>query len=72
MIAEEYDAVGVEDLDMKAMSRCLHLGKGVMDNSYGMFRNILSYKLEERGKIWFIFMTYLSHQDGESKRKSRQ
>ena len=22
----------VEDLDMKAMSRCLHLGKGVMDS----------------------------------------
>ena len=49
-IAEEYDAVGVEDLDMKAMSRCLNFGKSVMDNSFGMFRNILAYKLEERGK----------------------
>ena len=42
--------VGVEDIDMKAMSRCLHFGKSVMDNSYGMFRDILTYKLEEQGK----------------------
>lgn len=49
-LAERYDAVAVEDLDMKAMSQCLKLGKGVMDNGYGMFRNLLSYKLEERGK----------------------
>ena len=39
-----------EDLDMKAMSRCLNYGKSVMDNSYGMFRDILKYKLEEQGK----------------------
>ncbi|MGN0421666.1 MAG: RNA-guided endonuclease TnpB family protein [Lachnospiraceae bacterium] len=49
-LAERYDAVAVEDLDMKAMSQCLHLGKGVMDNGYGMFRDMLAYKLEERGK----------------------
>ena len=49
-IADTYDAVGVEDLNMKAMSRCLKFGKSVMDNSYGMFRNILTYKLEEQGK----------------------
>ena len=50
MIAKEYDAVAVEDLDMKAMSQCLHFGKGVMDNGYGMFRDFLSYKLKEQGK----------------------
>ena len=50
-LAEQYEAVAVEDLDMKAMSRCLHLGKGVMDNGYGMFRNLLEYKLRERGKL---------------------
>ena len=49
-IADTYDVVGVEDIDMKAMSRCLHFGKSVMDNSYGMFRDILTYKLEEQGK----------------------
>jgi len=49
-LAERYDAVAVEDLDMKALSRCLHLGKGVMDNAYGAFLQKLSYKLEEEGK----------------------
>lgn len=49
-IAEEYDAVGVEDIDMKAMSQCLNFGKSVMDNSYGMFRDILDYKLKEKNK----------------------
>ena len=49
-LAEGYEAVAVEDLDMKAMSQCLKLGKGVMDNGYGMFRDLLSYKLKERGK----------------------
>ena len=48
-IADTYDAVGVEDLDMKAMSRCLNFGKSVMDNSYGMFRDILTYKLYKQG-----------------------
>ena len=48
-LAEEYDAVAVEDLNMKALSQCLHLGKGVMDNAYGAFLQKLGYKLEERG-----------------------
>lgn len=49
-LAECYDAVCVEDLNMKNMSRSLHLGKGVMDNGFGQFREMLHYKLEERGK----------------------
>lgn len=51
-IADTYDAVAVEDLNMKGMSRCLKLGKGIMDNGYGMFRNMLEYKLKERGKAF--------------------
>ena len=35
---------------MKGMSRCLKFGKSVMDNSYGAFRNMLSYKLKDQGK----------------------
>ena len=46
----QYDAVAAEDLDMKALSQCLHLGKGIMDNAYGAFLQKLSYKLEEQGK----------------------
>ena len=38
------------DIDMKAMSQCLHFGKSVQDNGYGMFRNMLEYKLEWKGK----------------------
>ena len=49
-IADQYDIVAVEDIDMKAMSQCLHFGKSVQDNGYGMFRNMLEYKLEWKGK----------------------
>lgn len=49
-LADRYDVIGVEDLDMKAMGRSMHFGKSVMDNGYGMFRNMLAYKMEERGK----------------------
>ncbi len=49
-LADEYDIIGVEDIDMKAMSREMHFGKSVMDNGYGMLRNMLAYKLEEQGK----------------------
>ena len=49
-IADQYDIVAVEDIDMKAMSQCLHFGKSVQDNGYGMFRNMLDYKLAWKGK----------------------
>ena len=49
-IAESYDAVCVEDLDMKGLSKALNFGKSVHDNGWGMFRSMLKYKLEDRGK----------------------
>ena len=49
-LAREYDAVCVEDLDMKTMSQTLHLGKGIMDNGYGDFLSMLEYKLAYNGK----------------------
>ena len=49
-IADGYDAVAVEDIDMKAMGQCLHFGKSVHDNGYGMFREMLDYKLVWKGK----------------------
>jgi putative transposase len=51
-IANAYDLVGVEDLNMKAMSQALNFGKSVADNSWGMFRTFLKYKLEEQGKYF--------------------
>ena len=49
-IADSYDAVAVEDIDMKAMGQCLHFGKSVQDNGYGLFREMLDYKLAWQGK----------------------
>ena len=49
MLAENYDLVGIEDLNMKAMSGSLKLGKATMDNGWGMFTGMLSYKLSDRG-----------------------
>ena len=49
-IADRYDAVAVEDIDMRAMSRSLKFGKSVMDDSFGAFRDMLRYKLAEQGK----------------------
>lgn len=49
-IADGYDAVAVEDIDMKAMGQCLLFGKSVHDNGYGMFREMIDYKLAWRGK----------------------
>ena len=49
-IANAYDCVCVEDLDMKAMSQALNFGKSVSDNGWGMFTAFLKYKLEEQGK----------------------
>ena len=49
-LAEEYDAVCIEMLNMQAMGRMLRFGKSVSDNSFGKFREMLSYKLKFRGK----------------------
>ena len=49
-LSDDYDVIGVEDIDMRAMSQSLHFGKSVMDNGYGTLRTMLAYKLEEQGK----------------------
>lgn len=49
-IADEYDIVCVEDLNMKSVARSLKLAKATYDNGFGEFRCQLKYKLEERGK----------------------
>ena len=43
-ITKQYDVVCVEDIDMRSMSQCLRLGKSTMDNGFGMFREMLTYK----------------------------
>ena len=50
-IANRYDVVCVEDLNMKAMSnKGFGNGKATLDNGYGMFLPMLEYKLNDRGK----------------------
>lgn len=53
-LANAYDMVCVEDLNMQAMSQCLNFGKSVSDNGWGMFRVLLKYKLEDQGKQLFV------------------
>lgn len=49
-IANQYDVVCVESLDLKAMSnKKFKNGKATMDNGYGIFLAMLDYKLAERG-----------------------
>lgn len=49
--ANLYDVVCVESLNMRAMSNAgFGNGKATLDNGYGMFLNMLEYKLADRGK----------------------
>lgn len=49
-IANVYDCVCIENLNMKAISQSLNFGKSVHDNGWGMFTTYLKYKLEDIGK----------------------
>lgn len=54
-LVNRYDAVGVEDISVKAMAKHkkggkLSFGKSVADNGWNMFVNMLSYKLAWQGK----------------------
>ena len=52
-IANRYDVVCVESLNMKAMSnKGFGNGKATMDNGYGTFLPMLEYKLNKRGKYF--------------------
>lgn len=52
-IANQYDVVCVETLNMKAMANSkFGNGKATLDNGYGMFLNMLEYKLSDRGKYF--------------------
>ena len=50
--ANKYDYVFVEDIDLKSIAQFGHLGKSTNDNSFGMFRAFLTYKLVNRGKVF--------------------
>lgn len=71
-LAENYDVIAVEDLNMHAMAQGLNLGKSVLDNGWGMFLTFLKYKLEDRGKKLIVIdkwypSTKTCHQCGNVK-----
>lgn len=49
-LANQYDVIVVEDINLRDMAQCLVLGKKLHDNGFGMFRIFLNYKLEDRSK----------------------
>ena len=49
-LVKAYDIICIENLNMKAMSQALSLGKSVADNGWGMFTKMLAYKAERHGK----------------------
>jgi putative transposase len=49
-ITNTYDAVAIEDLNMRNMAQGLKLAKSTNDNGFGMLKTFLAYKLAEQGK----------------------
>jgi len=49
-ITNAYEAVAIEDLNMRGIAQCLNLAKSTNDNGFGMLKSFLSYKLAEQGK----------------------
>ena len=50
-LADLYDVILIEDLDMKAIAnKGFGNGKATLDNGWGMFTTMLDYKMAERGK----------------------
>ena len=49
-ITNAYDAVAIENINMRNIAQCLNLAKSTNDNGYGMLKAFLAYKLAEQGK----------------------
>lgn len=49
-IANAYNAVAIENLNMRGMAQSLTLAKSTNDNGFGMLKTFLAYKLAEQGK----------------------
>ncbi|MCR5457514.1 MAG: transposase [Clostridiales bacterium] len=50
-LSREYDAVAVEDLDLRNLSQSMRLGKKLNDNGFGQFRVVLENKLRDKGSV---------------------
>jgi len=49
-VAEAYDVVVVENINLQGMAGALKFGKSVHDIGFGMFRTLLEYKMRDRLK----------------------
>lgn len=49
-LSNNYDIICVEDINMQNIEQCLKLGKSATDNSFGKFRELLKYKLQDKGR----------------------
>lgn len=49
-LANTWDYICVEDINLRGMAGSLKLGKATNDNGFGAFREYLAYKMDERGK----------------------
>lgn len=60
-IANAYDAVVIEDLNIQGMAQGLSFTKSTNDNGFGMLKIFKEYKLKEQGKqLIVIDKCYLS------------
>jgi putative transposase len=48
-LATQYDAIGIEDLNVRGMVRNRHLSRAIMDQSFHEFRRQLEYKADWHG-----------------------
>ena len=62
LLAEKYDVICLEDINLQNIAQSLRLGKSTNDNGFGMFRGFLKYKMEERGK----YLIYIDRWDATS------
>lgn len=62
LLAEKYDVICLEDINLQNIAQSLNLGKSTNDNGFGMFREFLKYKMEERGK----YLIYIDKLDATS------
>lgn len=53
-IANFYDVVCVEDINLQGLAQSLNFGKRTNDNGFGMFRTFLKYKMEQAGKYYVV------------------
>lgn len=50
-IADNWDIVCIEDINLKNIAQGFRLAKATNDNGFGQFRTYLAYKFAERGKM---------------------